>query len=118
LWTRLEGDDLKLTTGDPVHFDDTDSLRWRLGMRYYVRPNTGGRFYFGTAYEYEHDAATKSTSHGYKVKAPSLDGGTAIGEFGYVYHKYMSPFSADFNIAGYAGRRQGFSTRLDLDWEF
>jgi hypothetical protein len=117
LWTRLEGDDVTLSTGDPVHFDDTDSFRWRFGLRYSAPQRGNGKFYFGAAYEYEHDALTSSQAHGFDIDPPSLDGGTAIGEIGYVYQKYMSPFSANFNISGFAGKREGFSTRIDLNWD-
>jgi hypothetical protein len=117
LWTRLEGDDVTMSTGDPVTFDDTDSFRWRIGLRYFAPQRGNGKFYFGAAYEYEHDAISASNAHGFDIEAPSMDGGTAIAEIGYAYRKYLSPFSANFNLTGFAGKRDGFATRIDLNWD-
>jgi outer membrane autotransporter protein len=117
LWTHLDGDDVRMSTGDEVSFDGTDSMRWRFGLRYYAPERGDGKFYFGAAYEYEFDSDVASSSYGFKIDAPSMDGGTGIAEIGYIYRKYKSPFSANFNVSGYFGKREGFGTRLDLNWQ-
>jgi hypothetical protein len=118
LWTRLNGDDTALSTGDPVSFDGADSWRWRTGLRYYASPKNGARFYAGAAYEHEFGGGVHATAYGLPIDTPSLEGGTAIGEIGFAYQKSGSPFSADFNVSGFTGQREGFGAKMDLNWEF
>jgi hypothetical protein len=118
LWTHLESDSVTLSSGDPVNFDDADSVRWRAGLRYAAKPNGAGRFYVGAAYEHEFGGDANAAAYGYAIGAPSLEGGTGIGEIGYLYKKSDSPFSADFNLSGFGGQRDGFGARVDLNWVF
>ena len=118
LWTRLNGDDVVLPTGDPISFDDIDSLRWRTGLRYAAAPRSGGRFYVGAAYEHEFSGDADATTYGLAIESPSLEGGTGIGEIGYLFQRDGSPFTADINLSGFTGEREGFGARVDLNWVF
>ncbi|MDR1133369.1 MAG: autotransporter domain-containing protein [Synergistaceae bacterium] len=118
LWTHLGGDDTTLSTGDPVSFDGADSWRWRTGLRYAAPPKNGARFYAGAAYEYEFAGGVDATAYGLPIESPSLEGGTAIGEIGFAYQQTGSPFSADLNLSGFTGQREGFGARINLNWAF
>jgi len=84
-WAHLQGDSVTLTTGEPLVFDVVNSHRLRFGGRFglgvsrYVIP------YLGAAWEQELDGKARSTVYGYATNAPSLQGGTGIGELGVSY---------------------------------
>jgi hypothetical protein len=120
LWTRQGSDTVTLSTGDPVKFDATDSIRWRTGLRYgkLARDNKF-RWYVGAAYEHEFGGDANASANGYAIDAPSMEGGTGIGELGFTYQKSPNdPFSLDLNISGYTGQREGVSGRLEMNWKF
>jgi hypothetical protein len=121
LWTRQGSDTVTTSTGDPVKFDSTDSVRWRTGLRY-GRLAGGDKFrwYIGAAYEHEFGGDADATAYGaYAIDAPSLEGGTGIGEIGFTYRKSPTdPFSLDLNVSGYTGQRDGVSGRLEMNWTF
>jgi hypothetical protein len=76
------------------------------------------RFYFGAAYEHEFGGDANAAAYGLPIAAPSLEGGTGIGEIGYMFNDPSSPFSADVNLSGFTGERDGFGARVDLNWAF
>jgi hypothetical protein len=86
-------------------------------LRYFAARKNSARFYAGLAYEYEFDGDANATAYGMALDTPSLEGGTAVGEIGFTYQKTGSPFSADFNLSGFAGERDGISGRVDLNWK-
>jgi hypothetical protein len=55
---------------------------------------------------------------GLPIVSPSLESGTGIGELGYIFAQDDSPFSADINLSGFTGEREGFGARVDLNWAF
>jgi outer membrane autotransporter protein len=121
LWTRQGSDSITTSTGDPVEFDSTDSLRWKTGLRYgRLARDDKFRWYIGAAYEHEFGGDADATAYGgYAIDAPSLGGGTGIGEIGFTYKKSPTdPFSLDLNISGYVGQREGVSGRLEMNWIF
>ncbi|MDR0654329.1 MAG: hypothetical protein LBG12_13630 [Synergistaceae bacterium] len=113
LWTRLEGDSVTLPTKDPITFAKSDSLRARVSARYDAE-----KFYAGVAYEYEFAGEANATAYGFPIPAPSLKGGTGICELGFTLGKKNAPFSADFNISGFTGKREGFAGGINLNWKF
>ncbi|MDR3279916.1 MAG: autotransporter outer membrane beta-barrel domain-containing protein, partial [Synergistaceae bacterium] len=120
LWTRQEGDDVVLSTNDPVSFDDADSFRWRTGLRYSSEMSGKYSFYLGAAYEHEFDGEVDATTYQYgTIPSPSMKGGTGIGELGVAYmDKANTNFRMDLGVSGYTGQREGFGVKLDLDWFF
>ncbi|MDR1133193.1 MAG: hypothetical protein LBL05_03470, partial [Synergistaceae bacterium] len=50
LWTRQGSDTVTISTGDPVEFGETDSVRWRTGLRYSkTARDSKFRYYIGAA---------------------------------------------------------------------
>ena len=118
-WTRQEGDTVRLSTGDPVTFDNVNSHRTRLGARFSYAVNESVSPYVGAAYEHEFDGKARATTNGYAIKAPSLRGGAGIGELGLTLKPSKDlPLSIDLGAQGYVGTRQGVSGTLHLRYEF
>ena len=118
-WTRQQGDDVTLATGDPISFDDVDSQRLRLGGRFAYAVNDFISPYIGAAYEHEFDGKAEATTNGYAIDAPSLDGDTGIGELGLVVKASDKlPLSFDAGVQGYVGKREGVTGSLQIRFEF
>jgi len=118
-WTRLEGDSVTLSTGDPVNFEAAESSRLRLGSRLAYAMNEHVSPYVGAAYEHEFEGQSKATTNGYAIEPPSLRGGTAVGEFGVSYKPTPTGgLSFELGVQGYTGQRQGVSESLQVKWEF
>jgi hypothetical protein len=120
LWTRQEGDSVRLSTDDRVKFDDVDSSRLRLGGRLAHAFNEFVSPYIGAAWEHEFDGkARAATVDGFAIGAPSLQGSTGIGELGLsVTPSAQLPLSFDLGVQGYAGKREGVTGTLQVKFEF
>jgi outer membrane autotransporter protein len=118
-WTRVGSDSVTLSTGDPVSFKAVNSHRLRAGSRFAYAVNEYVTPYAGAAYEHELDGKARATSYGYSIDAPSLRGGTGIGELGLsVTPSKELPLSFDLGVQGYVGKRQGVTGSLQVRWEF
>jgi outer membrane autotransporter protein len=116
LWTHQNGKEVSLPTSEKVDFAAADSHRVRAGLK--LAYNQKGVFspYAGAAYEQELAGKADAKISGLDVDAPSLKGGTAIGELGLkVSHNYLS---ADLGAQGYGGKRKGVSGSLKLNYRF
>jgi outer membrane autotransporter protein len=118
-WTRHQGDDVTLTTGDPVSFADVDSRRLRLGGRFTYEINDYLSPYIGAAWEREFAARQRATTFGYDIDTPSLRGDTGIGELWLSFkHSKHLPLSIDIGVQGYLGKREGATGNLQIKYEF
>ena len=118
-WTHQAGDTLRLSTGDPVDFEDVDSHRLRVGTRFSYAVNQTINPYVGCAYEHEFDGKARVTTNGYAIAAPSLEGGTGIGELGLTFKPTKElPVSLDLGIQGYVGTREGVTGSLHIRYDF
>ncbi|MDR1062626.1 MAG: autotransporter outer membrane beta-barrel domain-containing protein, partial [Azoarcus sp.] len=117
LWSRQEGDSLRLNTGDPVKFDDVDSHRLRVGARLDWNVTDSLSPYVGLAYEHEFDGEAKATAYGQAIDAPELKGGTGIGELGLSF-KAGNAVTLDVGVQGYTGKRDGATGSLKLKIAF
>ncbi|MDR0529027.1 MAG: autotransporter outer membrane beta-barrel domain-containing protein [Zoogloeaceae bacterium] len=109
----------KLSTGEKVKFEDADSTRVRLGGRFSYAVNERLTPYAGLAWEHEFDGKAKARTNGYDIDAPKLKGDTGIAEFGLVLKPAAtSPLSLDLGVQGYAGRREGVTGNLRVQYEF
>ena len=118
-WTGQQGDDVRLSTGETVSFDNVNSHRLRAGGRlaYTVAENLN--LYGGMAYEHEFDGEAKAHTNGFAIATPSIDGGTGIGELGLTLKPTKGmPVSLDLGVQGYAGQREGVTGALQIRYEF
>ena len=107
-WTRQQGDSVTLSTGDPVKFDNADSHRLRTGGRLSFAANEIVETYAGAAYEYEHSGDMRASTSGYDMDAPSLRGGTFVGEFGLTLKLFKTrPLFFDLGMRSYGGKSSG-----------
>jgi outer membrane autotransporter protein len=122
LWTRQDGDTVTLSTGERVSFSSVSSQRLKAGARLRYDLSDTASAYAGIAYDHEFagKAKAKLTDFGgAKIPVPKMTGGTGIVEVGYlVTPKADSPFSADLNIQGYAGKREGVIGSLRFNYFF
>jgi hypothetical protein len=119
LWTRQQGDSVLLDTLDPVRFDDVDSHRIRLGGRLSFKSGDHARPYIGAAYEYELDGVAKATTYGYEIEAPSVSGGTVMGELGIsVTPSEVVPVSFEIGAQVFGGKRRGAAGHLTIKYVF
>ena len=116
-WTHQTATDAKIM-GDQFDFSATDSHRARIGARY-NNTNKNVTRYIGLAYEHEFSGSANATALGIDVASPSVKGSSGILELGAVYKPSQdSRFSMDFGMNAYAGKRQGFSGNMKLNWSF
>jgi outer membrane autotransporter protein len=118
-WTRMEGDDVTLATGDPISFKDADSHRMRAGSRFAYTEDKSYTHYAGVAYEHEFDGKASATTFGYAIDEPDLEGGTGIAEIGtHIRPVDDLPLSLDVGLQAYAGTRQGVTGSVQFRYEF
>ena len=79
----------------------------------------GIKTYVGLAYEHEFSGSARANYSGEAIAAPSIKGGTGIGEIGLVYKPSgKSTFSMDVGLNAYVGKRQGIGGGFKFNWGF
>ena len=101
IWSRVQGTDDSLTTKDKFEYDDMDSNRIRLGVRYSYAGNARFSPYIGAAFEHEFSGSCDSRAYGHPVAAPSFEGSSGMGELGLVMKPSASvPLSLNLGVQG------------------
>ncbi len=120
-WTRQNSMSLTIV-GHEVDYDSIDSNRLRAYARaHYImleRENFTISTYGGLGYEHEFNGDAITYVDGYKSPAPSLQGGTGIGELGFGFKSHESPFAVNLGVQGYVGKREGVGATLDFVLSF
>jgi hypothetical protein len=118
-WTKQSANTIKLSTGEEVDFDKIVSQRYRIGSRYTKIKSERFSYYLGAAYEHELDTKTRGYLFGQPFEAPSLKGGTGVGEIGIIYRATENRhFNIEAGLQGHVGVRRGISGGVRLGWEF
>jgi hypothetical protein len=118
-WTRQNGVDTDLPTGEGITFYDDDSQRLRGGARYTYAVDEHTSYYVGAALEYEFDSRSRAWAGGHDLDVPEMDGAGGVGEIGLILHpRDYERFSAEIGLQGYVGNRQGISGGIRIGWEF
>ncbi|MDO4839948.1 MAG: autotransporter domain-containing protein, partial [Desulfovibrionaceae bacterium] len=119
IWTRVQGTDDTLTTGDKFEYDELDSNRMRLGVRYSYTGSERFSPYVGVAYEHEFSGSCDSKVLAHSVSAPSFRGGSGMGELGLMMKPTESlPLSINLGVQGYVGQKRGVSGNCNVMYEF
>lgn len=119
LLTHQRGKSARLATGEIVDFEPVTSSRLRLGGRYSYAVQKGLLPYIGAAWEHEFDGAAQASTRGYAFGAPSMKGGTGIGEIGLsAALTEKAPLYFDIGLQGYTGKREGVTGSLQIRFEF
>ncbi|WP_374133501.1 hypothetical protein [Candidatus Endomicrobiellum pyrsonymphae] len=115
-FTHQNCKDVVLSTSEVVKFAATNSKRVRVGANFSNNVSKGVSLYCDVAYEYELDGIVNATMSGRNILAPSLKGGTGIGEIG--VKGSGGTYSVDLSVQGYTGSREGFSGMLRFSFAF
>ena len=119
IWTRVQGTDDTLTTGDRYEFDDLDSSRVQLGVRYTYTGSERFQPYVGVAYEHEFAGSCDARTLGHSLASPSFEGDTGIGELGITMTPSETlPLSFNLGVQGYVGQKRGVSGNCMVKYEF
>ena len=120
-YTRQNGTDATLSTGDRYSFSAVDSHVLRTGARW-MHPQKGGSLIVGASVQYEFGGDASATYHraggmSYTSPSPSLKGVSASVELG--WKTQMSANStADLSIEGWTGKQRGVNFRAGFAWQF
>ncbi len=118
-WTRVLGTDETLNTGDHVNFDDITSSRTRLGARYAYQATEHISSYIGAAWEHEFEGVSDSSVFGYGIDSPKIRGDSGRGEIGLRFTPTDDlPLTVDLGVQGYAGKKEGVTGSLFVQYEF
>ena len=118
-WTRVLGTDETLNTGDHVDFDDITSSRTRLGARYAYQATEHVSTYIGAAWEHEFEGVSDSSVFGYGIDSPKIRGDSGRGEIGLRFTPTDDlPLTVDLGVQGYAGKKEGVTGSLFVQYEF
>ena len=112
MYTRISGDDAKLTSGETYHFDSVESHRVRVGTRLTHADSDKANIFAGVAYEHEFDGKANATWQGFRLPTPTVKGGTTIGELGVSVKAGKAKI--DTSIQGYGGRRKGAGMQIGI----
>jgi outer membrane autotransporter protein len=109
LWTHQAGDDLTVFQ-DRVCFEDTDSLRFRMGGRLTQGLGEHLSAYLGAFAEHELSGSGRATVNGVKLAEPELRGTSGLGEIGLaLIPSSKLPMNIDLGAQGHIGKRRGIS---------
>ena len=120
-YTRQNGTDATLSTGDRYSFSAVDSHVLRTGARW-MHPQKGGSLIVGASVQYEFGGDASATYHraggmSYTSPSPSLKGVSASVELG--WKTQMSANStADLSVEGWTGKQRGVNFRAGFAWQF
>ena len=119
-YTRQNGTDTKLSTGERYDFDAVDSHRLRAGARWMI-PQKGGSLILGASMQYEFGGETSATVHvgslSYTTPAPTLKGFSGSLELGWKAN-LSENCTADLSVEGWLGKQRGVSARAGFSWQF
>ncbi|QNH54974.1 autotransporter outer membrane beta-barrel domain-containing protein [Selenomonas timonae] len=120
-YTRQNGTDATLSTGDRYSFSAVDSHILRTGARW-MHPQKSGSLIVGASVQYEFGGDASATYHraggmSYTSPSPSLKGVSASVELG--WKTQMSANStADLSVEGWTGKQRGVNFRAGFAWQF
>jgi outer membrane autotransporter protein len=117
LWTRVQGESAKLSTGERLKFDAMHSERVRAGAKWTTEVTKQVAPYVGIAYEYAFNGKAKAEVEGHQLEAPQMKGGTGIVNMGMTFAPGATvPLFIDLDVSGYAGKRQGVAGGVKLKY--
>ena len=98
--------------------DGVTSSVLRVGARYGVTDKKWN-WYGGLAYEHEFDGKATGRADGAEIRAASIRGGSVRAEIGLrLEATKSSPWRADINLAGFAGKHRGISGNIAVAYTF
>ncbi len=109
---------VSFNAGGQFDLDAVTSQILRVGARYTVKRDKWN-FYAGAAYEHELDGKATGTAGGLAIRGAEISGASFRGELGATMKPDKnSPWSLDLNVAGFAGKKQGFTGGVSVAFMF
>jgi len=114
--TQQQGKKVTISSGDEIRFNDALSSRARAGAKATLALSDAWNTYVGAAYDYEFEGKAKASAYNMSWDAPSLQGGSVVGEVGLSYARGNWLFG--LGAEGYEGERRGFSGNVQMGYKF
>lgn len=109
---------VSFNAGGHYDLDALTSQVVRIGARYTIKKNKWD-FYGGLAYEHELDGKATGTADGFAIRGTDPSGASLRAEIGATMQPDAnSPWKLDLNLAGFAGKKQGFSGGVSVAFMF
>ena len=116
-YNRRNGSDFTVN-GDDFRLDAVTSSVLRVGARYAMKREKWN-FFGGLAYEHEMDGKANGHVNGIAIEGADIGGGSFRGEIGATMKpSEKSPWSLDFSVVGYAGKKQGVMGGVSVTFGF
>lgn len=117
LWTQINSDNVMTDAGENVHFDNADSLRSRLGVRFSHQLEEKVKGFVGVAWDHEFKGSLASTLNGVTMDKPDMKGSTGLLEMG-VSWQAQKAWTFDANLRGMAGKHEGITGMVTAKYAF
>ena len=115
---HMKRDGVSFDAGGHFDLDSVTSSVLRVGARYGATDKKWN-WYGGLAYEYEFDGKSTGRADGAPIRAASIEGGSVRAEIGLrMEASKSSPWKADINLSGYAGKHRGISGNVAVAYTF
>ena len=118
-FTRQNGTDVTLSTGEQYNFSSSNNHRIKLGYRLTTRTSHISRIYTGLAYQYEKSSDSVATYAGYSTPATSNKGSSGMIEIGWLIKPNKKiPLMVDINVTDWFGHEQGLTATAKIKKAF
>ena len=116
-WTHQGGDRADMN-GEIVNFDDVDSRRLRLGVRFDLTAFESMTPYVGAAWEHEYSGTARAVARDFSIPDASLEGDSGVFELGLAVEPSSRPLTLDLALVGSAGERDSLGGHLSVLYRF
>lgn len=116
--THMEGDRFTIAQ-DTFTLDSINAKRIRLGARMDKEYSSQWTGYYGVAYEYAMDEASRFNVGTLSSEQDGLTGSIYLGEIGLQYRpSFHSPWNMEVTVMGYGGERKGWMGSIQAQYQF
>ncbi len=118
LWTHISNDEA-IVCGETVSFEDMHSNRFRFGTRINWMLTEKWTPYVGAAYEWECSGTARANTQGVGITAPSMRGGSVIGELGVIWQPSLArALWLEAALQGSVGKNENYGARIGVSIGF
>ncbi|MDR1855277.1 MAG: autotransporter outer membrane beta-barrel domain-containing protein, partial [Azoarcus sp.] len=119
LAVRRDAEQLRLNTGERLHFAAVTSQRLRLGARRMWLVNNRWQPFVGLAAEEEFSGRARASAQGLRIDEPEIRGANGVAEIGLrVVDAQDEALTIDLALHGYVGRRRGVAGMFRGEYKF
>ncbi|MDO4816922.1 MAG: autotransporter outer membrane beta-barrel domain-containing protein [Akkermansia sp.] len=119
LYTRINGGNAHMNTGDSARFRSVNSNRTVLGTRYLYAVAENSRIYAGAGWMQQYGGGAHGTVDNVTGPSPSLNGASGFFELGtQLAYPDNHKLGFDFNVTGWVGTQRGVSVGAGIRYAF